>query len=342
MPRSLIGFSLALALSLLTAPARADSAVVITSLSDAPQREQTQAADAARLELARHGYTVADAETSRTVEAWMARTTCEECERDALRAHRIDVALVVMVWMPSRVRTEGQATVEMIDDDGLTVYGEAPFIHRADIPGAVRTAVAEAARLFPHRAGVPITIEGLPEGAVVLVDNQPVGMLPFVGHIQAGQHHVTVFRQGFHSEERAFDLQLTDEPIAWHVTLERDPSAPMEPAAIAAGDDGAADAPRERARGVWWLGPTALGVVAVGLGAIPIVGAARAESRDDFTPGEHYRRSALQTGPVVATSIAGGLALVGSITWAVVGAKHRRTSTQVSLSPGYLQLSAHF
>jgi len=298
--------------------------------------------DAARAELARHAYTVTDAETSRTVESWIARATCEECERDALRAHRIDIALVVMVWMPSRVRTEGQATVEMIDDDGLTVYGEAPFIHRADIPAAVRTAVAQAVRAFPHRAGVPITIEGLPEGAVVLVDNQPVGMLPFVGHIQAGQHRVTVFRQGFHSQERAFDLDLTDEPIAWHVDLDRDPSAPVDPQAASAGDDGSADSDGERGRGLWWLGPTTLGVVAVGLGTVPFVSIARYEPRDDYAPGQHYRRSALEARPVIATSIAGGLALVGSITWAVVGAKHRHSRTEVSLSPGYLQLSAHF
>jgi hypothetical protein len=327
MPR--LSFALAFALAtLLARPARADSAVVLTSLSDASAQERALAAQTAREELARHDYAVADARTSEALETWIEQTNCEQCERDALRAHGVDVALVVMLWMPSDVRTEGQATVEMLDRDGLTVYGEAAFTTRAEIPAAVQRAVAEAVRLFPHRAGVPFSVRGLPDDAVVLVDDQPVGTLPFSGHLQAGHHTVSVFHQGFRSEERSFDLSLGDAPVAWSVDLTPEGE-----------DTSRAGAPRK----LWWLGPTALGAVAVGLGVGVAVAASRAEDRGDFEPVDGYQRRALDVAPTAALGAVAGAALVGSITWAVVGAKpHRRASTELSFGPGHIQLSAHF
>jgi hypothetical protein len=341
MQRPFFVLMLALAFSSVSASALADSAVVLTSLSDASEVQQRQAAAAARLELASHGYEVADASASRAIEDWIAATPCEECERDALRAHQLDVALVVMVWMPSRVRAEGQATVEMLDSDGLTVYGEANFARRADIPDAVRAAVAQAAVLFPHRAGVPITVEGLPEDAVVLIDNQPMGTLPYTGHLLAGEHRVSVFRQGFHSEERTYDVALTDEPLAWHVALDVDPAqaevALAPPAAQAVSDD-----PSSRPHRLWWVGPTALGAVALGTGIALAVGVGRADPRADFDPNEAYERQRLSPGPAIALGVVGGLALVGAITWAVVGSADRRSTTEVSLGPGGLHLSTRF
>jgi hypothetical protein len=142
-----------------------------------------------------------------------------ECETQACRAAAAaaagaNVAVTVLVWQPTSFRAEGRVEVALTDVSGETVGAEVDFA--ADELLAAVQAARGALDRFGQRARVALEITGI-EGAAVLVDGRPVGVVPYRGSLGTGPHRIRVVADGEVLFTREVNVEQGAEPILLRV-----------------------------------------------------------------------------------------------------------------------------
>lgn len=137
-----------------------------------------------------------------------------DCAARLARGAGLDAVLVVAVW-PNEDGRAASVAVTLVQPDGV--------IHEADaevgdggVAQAATSAVVAAARRRNMGDGVELRVNSAPEGALVLVDGTEVGVTPYLGAHEAGEHALEVRLHGA-SESR--DVVLEEDPVEINVAL---------------------------------------------------------------------------------------------------------------------------
>lgn len=220
-----------------------------------------------------------------------------ECETQACRAAAAaaagaNVAVTVLVWQPTSFRAEGRVEVALTDVSGETVGAEVDFA--ADELLAAVQAARGALERFGQRTRVALEITGI-EGAAVLVDGRPVGVVPYRGSLGTGPHRIRVVADGEVLFTREVNVEQGAEPILLRVDGD-------EPTGE---DDDEAASERTGGSTAGVAAGSALGVAGVGAVLWVVVEAARSGCSDRNALGECTRERELRRGPAVAVGVLG-------------------------------------
>ncbi|RLB46876.1 MAG: hypothetical protein DRJ42_26695 [Deltaproteobacteria bacterium] len=105
----------------------------------------------------------------------------------------------------------------------MTLVEASGAMHEADaeigtagVTQAATTALVAAARRMNLGAGVELRVRSTPDGALVVVDGTDVGVTPFVGVFEAGDHQVEVRLRG---EEDIREVTLVDDAVTVEAVL---------------------------------------------------------------------------------------------------------------------------
>jgi hypothetical protein len=239
----------------------------------------------------------------------------------------------------------------------------------AQIPADKRAAVERDVQALEERVGlVDVTVN--PEGALVTIDDEPVGTSPLAKPVtvSVGHRKITVSRPGFPSQERFVDVAAGDRTsVAFELTAPSSsptPSPTFEPsgAAPVASADAASASPRvvvmssppasePNRAGQWiaWGITSALGASAAVTGVLALAAKGDLSAELDTFPGNpdaidearsRTKAFGIATDALLgATVIAGGVALVMTV-------RHRSSpppsSTNVGIGPRGLELGGRF
>ncbi|MBK8408019.1 MAG: PEGA domain-containing protein [Sandaracinaceae bacterium] len=228
-----------------------------------------------------------------------------ECETQACRSAAAvqagaNIAVTVLVWQPTSFRAEGRVEVALTDVAGETVGAEVDFA--ADELLAAVQAARGALERFGQRARVALEITGI-EGAAVLVDGRPVGVVPYRGSLGTGPHRIRVVADGEVLFTREVNVEQGAEPILLRVD------------GTDSSETDAEDAASERTGGstAGVAAGSALGVAGVGAVLWVVVEAARSGCSDRNALGECTSQRELRRGPAVAVGVLGAAMLATGV-----------------------------
>jgi hypothetical protein len=137
-----------------------------------------------------------------------------DCAARLAREAGIDAVLVVAVWPGDDGRAMSVA-VTLVEPGGATHEADAD-VGEAGVASAATNAVVAAARRRTLGDGVELRVGSEPEGALVLVDGTEVGVTPYVGAFEAGDHEVEV---RLHGESEVRDVVLEEDAVEVDVSL---------------------------------------------------------------------------------------------------------------------------
>ena len=170
-----------------------------------------------------------------------------------------------------------------------------------------------------------LTVDGSPQGATVLIDGQPRGMLPLEVRVQPGTHEVTLSMEGY---ESASESVQTVEPAPSKVSLHLAPLTKEE-----------AHADSRR------LNALIGGTVLMGAGAVTLavaLGTLAGRGCIERAPkGDCMEERVVAPAPLALWTSIGAAALIGGASWLVVAKLKQRPGreTQVTLHAGIGQLA---
>jgi len=250
-------------------------------------------------------------------------TNCLEvdCAASLARESGLDAVLVVAVW-PGEGRRAESVAVTLVEPNGTTHEADAE-VGEAGVAQAATMAVVAAARQRTLGDGVELRVGSEPEGALVLVDGTEVGVTPYVGVYEAGEHEVEV---RLHGESETRDVELEDDAVELEVMLGE-------------GDDGAASRDGSSGRSlVSMLIPAGFLVGALGAGAVAIGGAAFGSSCEGVDPGTTCSRS--NAGAIVAWTVT-AVALLGTavVLWFVLDDSDDSNAARLGIGPTSVTLN---
>lgn len=233
-----------------------------------------------------------------------------DCADEVAQAVRADFVAGVAVWTGE----SGPATVavSLVTPRAHTFPGSAK-VDGGDIEAAAHAALATARRKQRLGPGPWIHIHGEPIGAKVLIDDEPVGVLPYRASIRPGRHEVTVRLDGYATTERTIDVRMTDHE---EVDLQVDLPAQAPATADAASPEAQPVSPRLGGRSpVHLWGSIALGTAGVGLLTHAAVALGRKGCAEERAGGACLIRRDLKTVPFALTAGFGAASLAGAILW---------------------------
>jgi hypothetical protein len=137
-----------------------------------------------------------------------------DCAARLAREAGIDAVLVVAVWPADDGRATSVA-VTLVEPGGATHEADAD-VGEAGVSSAATNAVVAAARQRTLGDGVELRVQSAPEGALVLVDGTEVGVTPYVGAYEAGDHEVEV---RLHGESEVRQVVLDEDAVEVEVSL---------------------------------------------------------------------------------------------------------------------------
>ncbi len=137
-----------------------------------------------------------------------------DCAARLARESGIDAVLVVAVW-PGDDGRAASVAVTLVEPTGETHEADAD-VGDAGVASAATNAVVAAARRRTMGGGVELRVGSEPEGALVMLDGTEVGVTPFVGTFEAGQHEVEV---RLHGRSESWDVELEEEAVTLDADL---------------------------------------------------------------------------------------------------------------------------
>ncbi|MBW2462845.1 MAG: PEGA domain-containing protein [Deltaproteobacteria bacterium] len=224
-----------------------------------------------------------------------------DCAARLARGAGLDLVIVVAVWPPEGDNA-GSVAVTLVEASGAMHEADAE-IGSAGVSQAATTALVAAARRMSLGDGVELRVRSTPDGALVVVDGTDVGVTPFVGVFEAGDHRVEV---RLHGEEDVRDVTLVDDAVTMEVVLGPD-----------GGLAGGGAAPGVTKPSIWnfILGGGAIAVGVVALIAGPIQAAARSgEVTEPMGPDGEPRQTVHFGGTAIALTILSVALLAGGTT----------------------------
>lgn len=106
-------------------------------------------------------------------------------------------------------------------DRALAYYRE--YLRRAPLApdrGAVETRVSELTRQQREQQSQRVELQTHPRGAIVWLDDEPVGSSPVALTLPPGKHRATFRLKGHRPQELSFELSVGAAPLHVHATLE--------------------------------------------------------------------------------------------------------------------------
>lgn len=210
-------------LALGAAVARAESAAVLPHAGDTRLEAERVAAQRAVVDALREqGFSVRTLTSKPTKNPAELHSDCAQvgCAPGVLSDSGIDLAVAIAVW---NGEDGPQTNVTLIDALGRKYPGYA-IIVGDDAGAAGRAALLEARGLHLLGPGPWIHVRGAPAGASVMVDEKPVGVLPYRGAISPGDHELEVRADGYNAKRQPIVIPLEPTTTA-RVELELAPQA---------------------------------------------------------------------------------------------------------------------
>jgi hypothetical protein len=157
-----------------------------------------EASDAIEARLREAGYRIDDSGLPR-------RDDCAElaCLRGERADRDVDVLVTLTIFAAEGgTDAAGSIVVTMVDADGQYVGEE---LVEGRVIGVVAALALASARSERERGPEPwVRVSGTPAGAVVVIDGREVGVVPYEGRVEAGEHVVSVRLSGYETFERRF------------------------------------------------------------------------------------------------------------------------------------------
>ncbi|QQR91048.1 MAG: PEGA domain-containing protein [Myxococcales bacterium] len=171
--------------------------------------------------LASYGHTVLTLEHRRIkhkLSETDKRCTSVLCADDAAKHARADAAITWTLWSEEAVPTSIALNLTTPSANNYSVKQD---IQANDLKSAAREACKEALTKYQKGSGPFLKVEGT-QGARLLIDTVPTGILPYHKRIEPGEHHITV-------ELNGFDTYNTTLTIPKDKSFERTVSANLSP-----------------------------------------------------------------------------------------------------------------
>jgi hypothetical protein len=105
-----------------------------------------------------------------------------------------------------------QVSVVLTDEHGTLVSADADGAEGV-IDQATQGALSQARARWATREGSPVRVVGSPEGASITIDHDPVGSIPYEGHLSPGTHQFVVSADGHRTERRSVEIPASANPI---------------------------------------------------------------------------------------------------------------------------------
>jgi hypothetical protein len=207
--------------------ARAESAAVLPHAGDTRLEPARAAAHRAVIDALREqGLQVRALTTKASKNLAELHSDCTQvsCAPSILAAHGIDLAVAVAVW---NGEDGPQTNVTLIDALGRKYPGYA-IVVGDDAAAAGRAALLEARSLHLLGPGPWIHVRGAPVGAAVMLDDKPVGILPYRGAISPGDHQLEVRADGYGAKRQPIVIPLEPTTTA-RIELELAPDSSAAP-----------------------------------------------------------------------------------------------------------------
>jgi len=338
MDRSLrlfgLGVSALLVVGAIAAPARADSAAVLSVRESArvPETVRRDAAVAAAAALADDGVTVRSAVDTEAVLTGDPLEQCAAVDCAAAVAARVGADFVVLLSVFGTAERVASVTVALATADGLSFGGEADVTRDRPLAQAVAHAIAEARIRQGAGTRGTLRIETTPSGSSVHIDGRFRGETPLYRAIEPGPHRVVVSHSGRVRETHDVVITLHGESVL-RLALETTPPV----------------APRRTHIERPLIGPILLGAAGLALVAIDVVGLASLGCIEEQADGVCAREKTIDP---LSFALYGGLgvgAIVGAVLWLVLGAHEvvdspgpTGASVRVDVGLGELSISGRF
>ena len=211
--------------------AHAESAIVLPHAGDSRLEQARITAHRAVIEALREqSFSVRTLTTKPAKTAAEVQNSCTQilCAPAMLAANHADVGVGVAVWDGE----DGpQINVTLVDALGHKYPGYAIVVSN-DAATAARAALLEARSLHLLGPGPWIHVRGVPTGASVIIDNKPVGVIPYRGAISPGDHALEVRSAGYSAKQ--LPIVVTLEPTTTaevELELAREAANPVAPSA---------------------------------------------------------------------------------------------------------------
>lgn len=311
---------------------QAQRVVVLPGLSgDSPVPPALQADTRAAVRAALEGLgfeLAADVE----LPADLAECADGECAARVVALADVDLAAGITIWLSRTDPTQArEIVVGLVDAEGNRYNGAAEVSETVAIAclSAVRTARAR----FTVGPGPFLVVDGDPEGAIVEVDGNVVGSVPWRGQLEPGDHVVSVRQPGYNPQTETVHLgedRSVTESISIHLT-------------VVTVEEGGADNTLAYVLGI------GLGTAGFAVALVPAFGAAGEACEGTLPDGTCYLQRRISVGPAVAYIAVGAAliatgALLGVVLWddGSDSASGDASSTQIRLAPTGLQLRHRF
>ena len=259
------------------------------------------------------------------------------CAKQAPQHLEVDWVAAVSLWPENGSQGPSQVVLTLMNREGKE-YTAKEAIRAAGIESAAQGATIEAFEVLTQKAEPQLQILGSPAGARVVIDDTPVGVLPFQGTIKAGDHKVEVRLAGYHPQHIPLKVSpRSAQPILLDVQLRSDGSLPV------AAPEGQSDRKEVRKAHPWANWALAGGLAAIAVGTlVPALRSAANSGEPRGEPdafGNYQERVEFGTASrvLLATGIVAG---VGAVVVAAVRPIRMRVSP--SLSSIGLQLRGEF
>lgn len=317
-----------------------------------------------------HGYAEADGERAREALAEALRmqgltvTQLPRAPGEAIGARGCDLGCGARLlaaagadmsgWVKlskSQAADSGHATVTLLDSGGHRYEGRVD-VRDGDVREATTRALLDARAYQLLGPGPWLRVAGTPEGAVVLVDGEPVGALPHRGSIAPGRHQLIVREPGYAPWQQTLDV-ADDETRKLEFDVALEPAQVSAEAAQAQASSSPALARRAAepasASRSWLIAPVAIGTLGVALATAVSVriatGTSECVAPDAY--GLCAQERVVRVWPTAAGYALSAVLIGGSITWIVLGlnsesapAAEPRIQARVGL--GHVGLSGRF
>lgn len=247
------------------------------------------------------------------------------CAGVARAAARAQVAVGVALWpAPGDPAAPGSLVVSLIDERDVGFPGTAEIVE-GDLRAAAQAALRQAVARRQLGPGPWLLVDGAPLGAIVELDGEVVGELPWHGRVDPGEHQLEVRMTGRRAHR--LTVSIADDPM----TEQR---VEVSLQAEARGGDALGHI----------VGASALAAGGLALLAIDIAGLAMEQCLQQLANGECAAGDRLNVPAFAAYGIAGILALGGAAAWFAIalGTGDDGDGLQAVVGPSWLGLRGRF
>ncbi len=285
-----------------------------------PQRARDQAVSALTGRLSAYGLDAVDGQVVPE-----ALRTCRrgDCVREVREAVEAAVAVSIALWPAEGDPSEPGAVVVALIDERAVPFTGTVQLEDGDLASGVDQALQQATARRQVGPGPWLLVDGGPLGAIVALDGEVVGELPWHGRVEPGPHELEVRMAGVGEHTQTIsvpDDPASDQRVEVHLGGGVSAFDPL-PHAIAAGT---------------------LGGVGLGLLIADLVALATARCETALASGVCVRGQPLDEGTFAAYGVAGLVALAAGTVWLVVALGQDSGSPTISLGPGSIQLHGSF